>query len=122
VLLLIDASDTIGRRSTPSQKNHAMASDLRHRLNHLLRQLLPALVFVGVWIASLDGEDGVDHEDAAICPWSQKASLLGRSLEVGVVFLQGDVDVLKGGWGRGRRSDGKAETMGLVGPVVGVLS
>lgn len=69
-----------------------------------------------------DGQAGVEQEHAAVGPGCQETAFVGRRLEAWVVDFEAFVDVLQGwrsgcGW-----ADGKAEAVGLIHIVVGVLA
>ena len=77
---------------------------------------------MAVGLVGLDGQAGVEEQDAAIGPGREEAAVLGRGLEVGIIFLESGVHVLQAWRGGCWRTDGEAETVGLVDVVVGVLA
>lgn len=122
VLLLIYILDALRRGAAPSQEHYACCAHLRDGVDHLLSQELPALAGVRVSFAGPDSQARIEEQDAAVRPWRQQTALIGWSLEVGVVFLEGLVDVLEGWWGVSRWADGEAEPVGLIGAVIGILT
>lgn len=76
-----------------------------------------AVGFVGAY-----GEAGVEEEDAVVSPGGQEAGTVGWRAEGGVVFFQGCVHVFERGRGGCRWAHGKAEAVGLVEVVIGILA
>lgn len=122
VLLLVHIPDTLLRGRAPGEKDYAVGAHLGHRVNHFLHQLLPALARVRVCLAAAHGQTRIDEQNAPVRPRSQETELVRWLLEVRVILLEGLVDVLERGGSRGGRADGEAETVGLVGAVVGILA
>ena len=84
-------------------------------------ELFPAVFGVGVGAVGLDGETGVEEEDALAGPGREVA--VGRREESWVVVLEGLEDVHQGGRDAGAGVlDGEGEAVGLVVVVVGVLA
>lgn len=116
----VDRFCLILRGLPPKQKHHLIALVIDHR-DDLVRELLPAALGVGVGLAVLDGERGVEQEDSLLRPLAEVAVLGHSELDL-LVAAQVLVDVLQ----RGRRGHGfehaEAESMGLSGLVVRVLA
>lgn len=84
-------------------------------------ELFPAVFGVGVGAVGLDGETGVEEEDALAGPGREVA--VGWRAESWVVVLEGLEDVHQGGRDAGAGVlDGEGEAVGLVVVVVGVLA
>lgn len=88
-----------------------------------IRKVLPSPLFVAVGLGLADRQDVVDQEDALFGP-SFQISVLGNGIEIGNLWIvhQFLVNVAQGGRGLNSTTNGKAEAVGLVGPVVGILS
>jgi len=122
MLIHRDALHPVLRRRPPSQEHYTIRPDLRHGVDNLLRQQLPALAGVRVCLVLADSKARVQQQDTAVRPGREETTLVRRRLVVGVVDLEGLVDVLEGGWRRCGRTDGEAEAVGLVGVMVRVLA
>ena len=111
------------RRGTPRQKHHPVRPLLRHNINHLLCKLLPTVISMTERLVRPRRQTGIQEQYATVCPGGEQASVLGRRFEAaGIFFLEKLVDIHEGWRCRGRRADGEAEAVRLVGPVVGVLA
>lgn len=75
-----------------------------------------------VCLASPNCQARIEQQDATISPGCEETALVWRGLVVGIIDLEGFVDVLERGWGRCRWADGEAEAVGLIRAVVGVLA
>ncbi len=110
------------RRLSPRQKYNPARPHLRHRVNDLLRELLPSSARVAIWFVCTHRKARVEQQDAAVGPGGQETAVVGWGFERGVVLLEGLVHVLEGRRRAGGRADGEAEAVGLVDVVVGVLA
>lgn len=111
------------RRGPPRQKHNPIRPLLRHNIDHLLRELLPAVISMTVRLVRPHRQTRVQEQYATVCPGGEQASVLGRRFEaLGVFFLEELVDIYEGWRRRGGRADREAEAVGLVGAVVGVLA
>ena len=122
MLTSIDLRTPFLRRRAPGQEHDASPSLLGHDVNNFLREVLPTFVSMAVRFVRADGEAGVEQQDSSIGPRCEEPAVLGWSVEVRVVFLEGGVHVLQAWWSRRRWTDGEAEAVGLVDVVVGVLA
>lgn len=122
VLRLVDLCHPLPGRRAPSQEHDAPCPRLRHNVNHLLRELLPAVVGVAVGFVSSDREAGVEHQDPVVGPRCQQAAAVRRRVEGRIVLLQRGVDVLQRRRSRVGGTDGEGEPVGLADVVVRVLA
>ena len=120
--LRLDPLHPILRRHPPRQEHHPLRPHLGHRVNHLLRKLLPPMIRMAVRLVRPHRQARVEHQHAPIRPRSQQPAVLGRRREGRVVLLDGRIDVLQGRRRGRRRADGEAQPVGLVDVVVGVLA
>ena len=109
--------------TSPREKYHSFCPLLRHNINHLLRELLPAFARVAVCLVRPHGQTGIQEQHASIGPGSQQAAAIGRRLKgIRVFVFEELVYILEGRWGDSGRADGEAEAVGLVVVMVGVLA
>lgn len=122
MLLPVDAGTAFLGRVAPGEEHDPTRAFLRHYVDDLLCEALPAFVAVAVGFVGADGQAGVEHEDASVGPWSEETAVLWRRFEVGVVLLQRCVHVLQAGWCWGWRPHGEAKTVSLVEVMVWILT
>ena len=122
MLLGVDSGDALRCRRAPGQEDDAHRPALRHGVDDLLREALPAVARVAVGLVRAHREAGVEQENAAVGPGREQAASAWRRLERGEVGLEAGVDVLEGRWSGCGRPDGKGETVCLIDVVVRVLS
>jgi len=75
-----------------------------------------------IGLASTNSQASVDEQDTTVRPWGQQTTLVWRGLVVRVLFLEAFVNVLERRGSRVWRTDGEAESVGLVWSVIGVLA
>ena len=122
--MLVDRN-TLGpvlSRRSPSQEDNTIRPHFDNSVNDLLHQSLPALARMGIGLASTDSQASVDEQDTTICPRGQQTTLVWRRLVVRILFLEAFVDVLERGGSGVRRTNGEAESVGLVWSVIRVLA
>lgn len=122
LVYLLHIFHSLLRGTTPCEEYHAPCTHFRHGIDDLLCEKLPTLSRVRVRFVATDGKAGVQHENAMVCPGCEEAAFLGWLLEVGVVLLEGDVDVAERWWGGRRRTHREAQAVSLVGVVIGILT
>ncbi len=110
------------RRLSPRQKYNPTRPHLRHRVNDLLRELLPSFARMAIWFVCTHRKARVEQQDAAVGPGGQETAIVGWGFERGVVLREGLVHVLEGRRRADGRADGEAEAVGLVDVVVRVLT
>lgn len=118
----INPRNALLRGAAPSQEHNTSRPLRIHNLNNLLRELLPTLIRMTVCLVRSHGQARIQQQHTVIRPRRQQTAVLRGRAELGIVFLEGFVDVLEGWWSGRGRSDGEAETVGLVYVVVGVLA
>lgn len=90
----VDGRDAFLGWGAPSEEDDALGALFRDRVDDLLRKTLPAFASVGIGFVRTHSQACVEHEHAAVCPRREQAAFLWWWLKVGIVFLQGYVDVL----------------------------
>ena len=77
---------------------------------------------MAIGITGSDSQARVQEQYTSISPWCEKSPVFRRRGEAGVLLLEQCVDVFERWRGCGGWSNRKAEAMGLVGPVIRVLT
>lgn len=93
VFLTVDARNAIAGRFAPGEEDDAAGSHARHGVDGLLGEPFPSFVGVAVGLVRANGQAGIEHQDAAVCPGREKAAFVGWWLEGGIVNLDATVDV-----------------------------
>src|SRR5690606_2729555 len=81
-------------------------------------ETLPAAALMGAGARLLDGEDGIQQQNALPRPWKQMSVRRARQAEIAVQFL---IDVAKRGRDCNAGRYREAETVRLSRPVIGIL-
>ena len=118
---LVDLCDALCCRTTPGEENHPPGSAFSNEIDDFLGELLPAFVCVTFWLVHPNGQACVEKQHAAVGPGGEQASVLGWGAKGRIVVLESDVHVFQGRRGKCGRADGKAEAVGLVDVMIGVL-
>ena len=120
-----------GGRFAPQQKDNSawFASlgvsgfALGHGSNDGIREFFPTLFLVAVGLRLSNRQDVVDQENSLLGPSLQipvcRNGIEIRNVRIIFEFL---VDIPEGRWSLNASADRKAQTVCLVGPVVGILS
>ena len=102
----------------PEQKHHGLLPS-RQQLNDPVGENLRANAPGGGSLSGPHRENGVQQQDAMLCPVCEAAVGRGRDPQIIPDFL---VDVLKGGGNGDALLDRKGQSMGLSRSMIGVLS
>src|SRR4051812_40076631 len=85
VFLLINLRHSLPRRRSPSQEHHPLIPLLRHEINNLLREFLPAFPGMRVGFVGAHRETCVEEEYSAVGPRCEETCPVGRGSEVRIV-------------------------------------
>lgn len=105
---------------SPKQKHHLIALLVDNR-DGLVRKLLPSALGMGVGLAVLDGQRGIEQEDSLLRPLAEIPVLGHSELDV-LIAAEVLVDVLERGRRRHWFEHTEAKSMSLPGLVVRVLA
>jgi hypothetical protein len=119
---IIHTNTSLLSRAAPSQKYNTSCPLLVDQIDYFLREALPAFTSMTISLMCSHCQACVEHQDATICPWSEKTTFVSRLLKLRVVLLERFIDVDEGWWSRCWWADREAETVGLIVVVIWVLT
>ena len=91
----VDLGTPLLRRTAPCEEHDAPRPLQGDGVDDFLRELFPALLRMAIGFVCADSQTGIEKQDAAVCPGSEKAASFGRFFEGWVIVFERDVHVLE---------------------------